>query len=140
MKQRLVAGQSQSHLKPLWQVSAPAPPEVLVPICRELGVPPLVASVLWSRGFRSNVSAVLAPALEPSAIPTLDEAAATLERTLLTGSRILIHGDYDADGISGTAILTVGLRALGGDVTPYLPNRLTDGYGIHPERVRRFGR
>ena len=135
MKQRLVASQSQSYPRPLWRVSAPAPPEVLVPICRELGVPPLVASVLWSRGFRSDVSAVLAPALEPSAIPTLDEAAATLERTLLTGSRVLIHGDYDADGISGTAILTIGLRALGGDVTPYLPNRLTDGYGIHPERV-----
>ena len=62
-------------------------------------------------------------------------AAERLAGALEGGKRILIHGDYDADGISGTAVLTLGLRALGGRVTPFVPNRLRDGYGVHPGRV-----
>lgn len=118
-----------------WRLRPPAPPSEVAVLSRELGVPPLLASVLWSRGLRGDAALHLSPPLEPTAIPDLDAAAARLEHALRAKRRILIHGDYDADGITGTAVLTLGLRALGADVTPFLPNRLTDGYGIHPNRV-----
>jgi single-stranded-DNA-specific exonuclease len=103
---------------------------------RELGVPPLLASVLWARGLAGPAArAALDPPLTPSSIPTLDDAAERLERALGEGQRILVHGDYDADGITGTAILTLGLRALGGRIEPFLPNRLSHGYGVHPDLV-----
>jgi len=104
-------------------------------LVRELSIPPLLAGVLWARGVRAEPREVLHPPLTLTPIPELLEAAARLAAALAGGKRILIHGDYDADGISGTAVLTLGLRALGGDVTPFIPNRLTDGYGVHPARV-----
>lgn len=119
-----------------WRVLPPAPPDRIAPLVRELGVPPLLASVLWARGLAGpEARAALDPPLTPSTIPTLDDAAERLERALAEGQRILVHGDYDADGITGTAILTLGLRALGGRVEPFLPNRLTHGYGVHPDLV-----
>src|SRR5690606_18426801 len=67
--------------------------------------------------------------------PGLEAAAARLAAAVAGGERVLIHGDYDADGISGTALLMLGLRELGATVEAHVPNRLTDGYGIHPARV-----
>jgi single-stranded-DNA-specific exonuclease len=104
-------------------------------LVRELGIPPVLAAMLWSRGFRDGAASRLKPPLVPSAIPALPAAAARLERALRAGERILIHGDYDADGVSGTALLLLGLRALGANVAAFIPDRLTDGYGVHPSRV-----
>jgi len=92
--------------------------------------------MLWSRGFvGDDAVAALTPPLEPSPIPTLDTAAERLEHAIKRGERILVHGDYDADGITGSAVLLLGLRALGAAVEVHLPNRLTHGYGIHPDLV-----
>ena len=118
-----------------WFVRPPAPPEAVRELSRALSVPPLLASVLYARGFGEGALAALQPPLTLTQIPDLDVAAARLEHALRHKKRILIHGDYDADGISGTAVLTLGLRALGGQVTPFIPNRLKEGYGVHPERV-----
>jgi single-stranded-DNA-specific exonuclease len=49
---------------------------------------------------------------------------------LLSGENIAIYGDFDADGITGTALLVQGLSALGGKAIPYIPHRLTEGYGL----------
>lgn len=118
-----------------WLLRPPAPPDGVHALCRTLAVPPLFASALWGRGYRGDALEVLDPPLELTAIPDLARAAERLEHALKSNRRILIHGDYDADGISGTALLTLGLRALGGNVTPFIPHRLHDGYGISPERV-----
>ena len=118
-----------------WAVRPAAPPEVVATLSKQLSVPPLLASILWARGFNERAQDELNPPLALTQIPDLHKAAERLELALRTKKRILIHGDYDADGISGTAVLTLGLRALGGNVLPFIPNRLTDGYGISPERV-----
>lgn len=103
---------------------------------RTLGVPPLLAATLWARGFREAEDlAQLDPPLRPSPIPTLDAAAERIATALERGERILVHGDYDADGITGSAVLVLGLRALGGRVDAFLPNRLTHGYGVHVDLV-----
>jgi single-stranded-DNA-specific exonuclease len=119
-----------------WAVRPAAPPHAVKELCQRLGVPPILASVLYSRGLTLDSLHHLQPPLELTKIPDLEAAAERLEIAIKNKKRILIHGDYDADGISGTAVLTLGLRALGADVTPFLPDRLHDGYGIHPGRVR----
>ncbi len=115
-----------------WAVRPAAPPHAVETLVRELSLPPLLASILWARGV--NIEA-LKPPLELTRIPELFTAAERLHDALTNKKRILIHGDYDADGISGTAVLTLGLRALGGNVTPFIPNRLGEGYGVHPDKV-----
>lgn len=117
-----------------WQVAAPASPSQLERIMRDFAVPPLLAQMLHARGLHA-VDAVLEPPLTLTEIPALLEAAQRIKNAIEAKKTIMIHGDYDADGITGTAVLTLGLRALGATVVPYIPNRLTDGYGIHPARV-----
>lgn len=114
---------------------APAPLRQVRRLVDEHAMHPLVAATLWTRGVRGDLGAHLRPALTPVAIPALAEAAARLQHALEHDERILVHGDYDADGICATAILTLGLRALGANVTPYVPDRLDDGYGLQAARV-----
>ena len=116
-------------------VRPPAPPAEVARLMTELEIGPDMAAVIWSRGLRQDVADHLAPPLRRSDIPGLQPAAERLERAIRNRERILLHGDYDADGISGTALLVLGLRELGANAEAFLPNRLTDGYGIHPDRV-----
>jgi single-stranded-DNA-specific exonuclease len=118
-----------------WRVREPAPPTAVLRLSTALRVHPQLAAVLWARGLRDDVAEHLDPALVPTAIPDLPAAAERLIDAIERGRRIRIHGDYDADGICGTAVLTLGLRALGAKVTPFIPHRIRDGYGIHPDRV-----
>ena len=61
-----------------------------------------------------------------------------IERHIRRGSRIVVHGDYDVDGVCATAIMVRALRARGADVGWYLPDRLADGYGLSLGTVRRL--
>ncbi|WP_092265154.1 single-stranded-DNA-specific exonuclease RecJ [Deinococcus reticulitermitis] len=97
-----------------WQVSAP------------------VAQVLCSRALSAEL---LASPLEPTPNPGLREAARRIVQAIAAGKRIRIHGDYDADGVTATATLVLGLRDAGAQVHGFIPHRLTEGYGIHPDRV-----
>ena len=60
----------------------------------------------------------------------MHRAVARIYRALLSGENIAIYGDFDVDGITGTAILVQALSSLGGKVIPYIPHRLTEGYGL----------
>ncbi|HRP47500.1 MAG TPA: DHH family phosphoesterase, partial [Trueperaceae bacterium] len=118
-----------------WSVRPPAPPSAVAALSRALQVPPALAALLWSRGLRDEAPDHLAPALALSPNPALVEAAKRLAAAVRSGKRILVHGDYDADGISGTAVLYLGLQELGADVAAFIPDRLTDGYGVAMQRV-----
>ncbi|MFN2323137.1 MAG: single-stranded-DNA-specific exonuclease RecJ [Trueperaceae bacterium] len=114
---------------------APAPIDAVARLSATLRIHPQLAAMLWARGLRDDAADHLDPAFAPTEIPDLDRAADRLIDALERGRRVRIHGDYDADGITGTALLTLGLRALGGRVEPFVPHRILDGYGIHPDRV-----
>ncbi len=109
-----------------------------------LGVSPLVARVLVARGHAEveDARAFLSPSLDrdwhdPLLIPGMGEAADRLVRALADGETIAVFGDFDVDGMSATCLLTLGLRALGGDAHPYIPNRFGEGYGLSEEALSR---
>jgi single-stranded-DNA-specific exonuclease len=105
---------------------------------------PLRERVLAARGLiePAMTGAFLGPKLtqlhHPSLIPDLDRAAARLLEAMRAGEPIVIYGDYDVDGVTGTAILYHMLRALRADaaVSTYVPHRLDEGYGLNVDAVR----
>lgn len=70
--------------------------------------------------------------------PGIAEAADRIAEAVRQGRRIVVHGDYDCDGITSTAILVGALRARGADVRAFLPSRFTDGYGVNEATVERL--
>lgn len=97
---------------------------------------PVLATLLLNRGITSAEAALhfLDPDLswrhDWHALPDMDLAVARLELAREQGERVLIHGDYDADGITATALLVTALGEWGLAVDWYLPHRIQDGYGL----------
>ncbi|MER3479796.1 MAG: single-stranded-DNA-specific exonuclease RecJ [Meiothermus sp.] len=117
----------------IWKFRPWPPRAELEPLMSTLGIPPLAAAVLYNRGFRDPQR--LDPPLELLPIRGLEEAARRVIGALERGERIRIHGDYDADGLTGTAILLGGLARLGAKVHAFVPHRLQEGYGVLMDRV-----
>jgi len=109
---------------------------------RELRVGHVLAQVLVRRGFGdpSAARAWLAAGErhEPSAFAGIEDACELVLRHVAARSLITIHGDYDVDGVSSTAILVGVLRELGADVDWFLPSRAEDGYGLSSATVARL--
>ena len=99
-------------------------------------VPPLITQLLFNRGLKepaqiaSFLNADESLSNDPLLLTDMHRAVARIYRALLSGEPIAIYGDYDADGITATALLVQGFSALGGTVIPYIPHRLTEGYGL----------
>lgn len=96
-------------------------------------VPPRVARVLAARGVRSveELDLGVAGLKPPAGLAGLDVAAQRLAEAIHRGERILVVGDFDADGATGTAVAVRGLRALGAsDVHYAVPDRQRHGYGL----------
>ena len=109
---------------------------------RELGVSHALAQVLVRRG-RGDPDAARAwlaadERHDPSAFAGIDVATKLVLEHVQAGRRITIHGDYDVDGVSSTAILVGVLRTLGADVDWFLPSRAEDGYGLSAATVQRL--
>jgi single-stranded-DNA-specific exonuclease len=67
---------------------------------------------------------------DPALLPDADPFAARIERARSTGERVMIFGDFDADGLTGLAILAIALRRIGIAAVPYVPDRLEEGHGL----------
>jgi len=105
-------------------------------LCRELNIPNLIARLLVLRGVTDPESArrFLNPTLDqlhdPFLLADMKPAVARLRRALEQGEKILIYGDYDVDGTMAVVVLLTALRGLGGQVEAFIPDRLSDGYGM----------
>ncbi|EAU55912.1 single-stranded-DNA-specific exonuclease RecJ [Mariprofundus ferrooxydans] len=102
---------------------------------------PLAAwqGLLDARGLTESddfFSPRLADLPDPFAMKDMDKAATRLARAIGNGEAIHIFGDFDADGVNGTAILVEALRAAGATVTFSIPHRADDGHGVGVESVR----
>ncbi|MBE3550522.1 MAG: DHH family phosphoesterase [Brockia lithotrophica] len=103
----------------------------------EIAFPPSLAEVLWRRGYRTPKAAKAflaladAPPANPFDLPGVEAALGRLLLARRRGERVLVYGDYDADGVLGTAILVRALRAAGVRVRAVLADRFRGGYGLH---------
>lgn len=109
-------------------------------LIEEANVTRPIALVLDNRGISPDkVYDFLNPSLEsignPFLLPGTREASERLWKAIHDGQRIIIHGDYDTDGITASALLAWVLRRNGGKVECYLPHRIDDGYGLTPESI-----
>jgi single-stranded-DNA-specific exonuclease len=108
----------------------------------ELHLPAAICRLLAARGFvvPADAKSYLRPRLDqlhdPSCLADLDRAVERLVRALRDGETILVHGDYDVDGICSTTVMVRTLAALGGNAVPFIPSRLTDGYDLTDAGVR----
>ena len=107
----------------------------------QAGIPALAALVLSVRGVTTPQEArsFLAdgPELlcEPLEMADMDKAVSRIHRALAGGETIAVYGDYDVDGSTATCLLTHYLMNAGGQVIPYIPDRLEEGYGLNREAV-----
>ena len=105
-------------------------------LARELAIPQVVAMVLAGRGLSDPAAArefLECSFLAARPFPLCRHAGRrehTPARQCDEDRKIVVHGDYDADGITATALLLLGLRELGADVDWYLPSRFKEGYGL----------
>lgn len=111
-------------------------------LARTAGVNSVVAQLLWHRGIRTSADAkrFLKPQLSdlhsPQLMPGVASAATRILLAIQQNEPIRIFGDYDADGVTGTAILVRLITLLGGQVDFYIPHRLDEGYGLNADAVR----
>ena len=104
---------------------------------------PLVAKLLENRGISAaDLEDYLHPTLDklarPEELPGVVEAAEFILDSIMYRRKIVIFGDYDCDGVCATAILSRTLKALGGDVSEFIPDRLTEGYGMSESSISRM--
>lgn len=108
-----------------------------IELARELGISPIIGQILWHRGIGSAdaARAFLHPENEafrdPFLMKDMEKAAQRILSAVHRGEKIVVYGDYDVDGMTSTALLMKNIHALGGDVSYYIPNRFTEGYGIN---------
>ncbi len=106
-----------------------------------LSLPLPLGRLLLVRGFADSAQAkqYLRPQLDqlhaPNLLKDLDRAVARLASAIRDHEAILVHGDYDVDGMCSTTLMTRAIRALGGTVVPFIPDRRTDGYDLGPAGV-----
>jgi single-stranded-DNA-specific exonuclease len=124
----------------LWRIH-PHDASRIVALERSAGIPAVVAQLLLCRGIceadlaREFLDPRLSSLRDPELLPGLSAAADRITASVRAGRRIVIYGDYDVDGMSGTAILFLCLKLLGAEVSYYVPNRIEEGYGLSCEAL-----
>ena len=128
----------------VWKLK-PASPDASQ-LARKAGITTLQAQLLINRGITESIVAqsFLLPRLSEMADPMLMKGMDSAVKTILTAmenrDKITIYGDYDADGLTATAVLVHFFSDLGIPVASYVPNRLEEGYGLNREAIEQIGR
>ena len=126
-----------------WE-DVPADPAGVAATADALGVPVVIARLLLQRGLsdRTAADAFLNPTIshlhDPMRLTGMREARDRILAAIANRERIVIHGDYDVDGITSTVILRRAIELLGGDAGHFVPDRHRDGYGLQPETIERL--
>ncbi|HYE86337.1 MAG TPA: single-stranded-DNA-specific exonuclease RecJ [Vicinamibacterales bacterium] len=128
---------------PIWNTK-PHDEAAASTLANELNVSAVTARLLAIRGLTDpdQASRFLNPSLDqlydPYRLAGLECAADRLMLAIANRERIAVHGDYDVDGITSTVILRRAIELLGGNVGHFIPERLTDGYGLQPNTIDRL--
>jgi single-stranded-DNA-specific exonuclease len=137
-----MTGLLQQTVAPRWLPRATPDRAIAEALVSSLSLPITVCRLLALRGYHDSELAkrYLKPRLEalhdPFTLAGMDAAVERLARAVRQGERILVHGDYDVDGICAATLYTRILRACGANVVPFVPHRITDGYDLSEAGVR----
>ncbi len=129
--------------KRLWRLM-PHKRDAADQLARPLRLSPLVAQLLLNRGMsatddaRRFLDAPLSGLHSPDLLPGVSEAADRLLAAIAANRRICVYGDYDVDGVTGSAVLIQGLELLGSHADLYMPHRLEEGYGLNREALKQI--
>jgi len=99
-----------------------------------------IVQILYNRNIRQpeQVRAFMAqdaPLHDPFQLKGIDAAVERITQAIQDGERVAVYGDFDADGVTSTALLTQTLQALGTTVAPYIPDRVDEGYGLNTDAL-----
>src|SRR5512143_1237925 len=106
-------------------------------LSEETGVHPLIARLMVNRGIsnasdaRSFLSCELTALSEPGIFSGMERAVSRIRAAIEGREHIVVYGDYDVDGVSGSALLYLALKRLGAHVRSYIPDRMSEGYGLN---------
>ena len=124
-----------------WRLKAPGNPENVAQLSAELGVDPVLASLLVNRGvhtfeearsfFRPNLSSLHDPFL----MKDMEAAVERLQKAVIGHEKILVYGDYDVDGTTAVALVYSFIRKITSDVDFYIPDRYDEGYGVSKKGI-----
>lgn len=129
-----------SHKK--WIV-ADADKEKASLLSEKLNIDPFIAFLLVSRGIDDELSASEflnsgCTFTSPYSLKDMDKAVSRINEALENDEKICIYGDYDCDGVTSTALLYTFFESIGADVIYFIPNRITDGYGMNVSAIDRI--
>jgi len=122
-----------------WEVASPPPPETIQELS---GYPPILRQILYNRGYRTHeqarayLEAQPPPGAQATNLLNLPKAVDRINYAIQHQEQIVVYGDYDADGVTATALLGLALKALGAQVREYIPNRFDEGYGLNLEALQ----
>ena len=116
-----------------WHILPPVPRGHPLGKC---GLSPLITQILFNRGLADaaqvepflSVDKRLSP--DPFLLPDMEMAVTRIYRAVLSGEKIAVYGDFDADGITSTALLVQGLKTFNVAAIPYIPHRINEGHGL----------
>lgn len=125
-----------------WVLARRAPAERLE---RYHGFSRIFAQLLYNRGFEDPLAAhefISGRELseDPFQLKDMEAAVARINGAIDEREPIAVYGDFDADGVCATALMTQTLRALGGEATPYIPDRAEEGYGLNTQALEKLAR
>jgi single-stranded-DNA-specific exonuclease len=125
-------------LRKRWQIAQPITPQASQNLA---AYPPVFRQILFNRGLETFEAAEAflrgRPIQPPSPFELLGmrTAVSRICQAISAHERIAVYGDYDVDGVTATALLTLALRAAGAQVREYIPNRFEEGYGLNKEAL-----
>ncbi len=125
-----------------WRI-VPPDPILIQEMAERCSISPVLAQLMIRRKLtESSIPTYLEPKLtdlrDPELLPGLPQATEQLYQAIQSGDPIVVYGDYDADGMTSTAILLGALRVLNANVSYHIPNRLEDGYGLSRSAIERL--
>lgn len=127
------------RLEKIWQIAEKISPEADANLAQHS---PLLRQVLFNRKHHTAEAAqrylgALPPeGNDPMRMKGMAAAVDRLEAAIHNGEQIVVYGDYDADGVTATALLVQSLQSLGGQARDYIPDRFEEGYGLNINALR----
>jgi single-stranded-DNA-specific exonuclease len=114
---------------------------VTAALAEQAGLHPLIARLMVNRGITrasdalSFLSCDLSAISDPGVFSQMEKAVGRIRAAIARSERIVVYGDYDVDGVTGASLLFLALRQSGGNVACYIPDRLTEGYGLNAKAL-----